>query len=73
MVLAVDIATDEVHAPSSLVIDDGSVDTVGISVQIEGGVDGSAIVGHVAEINRLPGCGGDDKIVKVGFGVARDA
>ncbi len=23
-------------------------------MQIEGGVDGSAIVGHVAEINRLP-------------------
>ena len=42
-------------------------------MQIEGGVDGSAIVGHVAEINRLPGCGGDDKIVKIGFGIARDA
>ena len=42
-------------------------------MQIEGGVDGSAIVGHVAEINRLPGCGGDGEIVEIGFGIARDA
>ena len=73
MVLAVDVAADEVHAPFAFVVDDGGVDAVGIRVQGERGVDGPAVVGHVAEVDRVPGCGGDGEVVEVGFGVARDA
>ena len=61
------------YAPFAFVVDDGGVDAVGIRMQVERSVDGPAVVGHVAEVDCVPGCGGDGEVVEVGFGVARDA
>ena len=77
MILAVDVAADQLHAPAAFVVDDGGVDGVVVRAEIETGVDAAGVVGK----NVLGLGGGLDrhdlilkirKRVDIALGIDRD-
>ena len=72
VILAVDVAADQLHAPAAFVVDDGGVDGVVVRAEIETGVDAAGVVVYVAEFDPLAGGRGDGQILQIGFGVAVD-